>query len=129
MHVSRSAYIGMAAVTAGLVMLAFAFATGTTPTHGQTPGATGTAAGTVTAAATTPAGTATVAATTPAGTPTRGALTPSPAAATPTTGAALPSTGTGSGTTGNSTFMWVVGAGIILAIFGSTFVLTGVRRR
>jgi hypothetical protein len=119
----------MAAVTAGLVMLAFAFAAGTRTTHGQTPGATGTVVGTVTAAATTPAGTPTTAvgtATTPAGTPTRGALTPSPAAASPT--AALPTTGTGPDS-GNSMALWVAGAGIMLAIFGGTFVLTGVRRR
>lgn len=132
MHVSKSVYIGIAGVAAGLMMLAFAFASGITPTHGQTPGATVTAAAgsptsAATTAATTPAGTATaaVATTTPAGTATRGALTP---VGTPTTSAALPFTGTGSGTE-NGTLLWVAGAGILLAIVGSTFALTGVHRR
>jgi len=116
----------MAAVAAGLMMLAFALATGTRTTYGQTPGATATAVRTGTPAATTPAGTPTVA-TTPVGTPTRGALTP---AVTPTSAAVLPSTGTGPGPdSGNSTAIWVAGAGIILAIVGGTFVVAGVRRR
>ncbi len=129
MHVTRSAYIGIAGVAAGLMMLAFAFGSGITPAHGQTPGATGTAA----AGATTPAGTATLAAatTTPAVTATRGALTPSgtTVAGTPTTSAALPSTGTGSGTE-NGTLLWVAaGAGMLLALAGGTFALTGLHRR
>lgn len=122
---TRPALAGFAAVLVGLAMIAFAAMAGTafgqeeTPTPGdETPTVDGTP---------TPVDETPEAGETPDATPTTEA-TPG-ATSTPSGGpGALPETGSGSAA-GDSFPAWLLGAGVILAVAGSAFALTGARRR